>query len=152
MQGHTRVVMGRPRARIRAHARTAKGARRASAVCVVFCSSLTPVWRARANTKSRGYRTFESAHRAQTTCALVHRRVRKQAPQSVAQWLLPFSHTAPARSSHTRPSSTLPGVVRKKLTNDIAQTVYCSPPLIGSIQLSFCTRKIKSGRPFEAHP
>ena len=44
MQGRTRVVMGRPRARIRAHARTAKGARRASAICVVFCSSLAPVW------------------------------------------------------------------------------------------------------------
>ena len=64
MQGRTRVVMGRPRARIRAHARTAKSALRASAVCVVFCSSLAPVWRARANTKTRDYRTFESAHRA----------------------------------------------------------------------------------------
>ena len=95
MQGRTRVVMGRPRARIRAHARTAKGARRASAVCVVFCSSLAPVWRARANTKTRDYRTFESAHRAQTACAPAHQRARKQAPQSVAQWLLPFSHTVP---------------------------------------------------------
>ena len=55
MQGRTRVVMGRPRARIRAHARTAKSALRASAVCVVFCSSLAPVWRARANSKTRDY-------------------------------------------------------------------------------------------------
>jgi hypothetical protein len=102
MQGRTRVVMGCPRARIRAHARTAKGARRASAVCVVFCSSLAPVWRARANTKTRDYRTFESAHRAQTACAPAHQRARKQAPQSVAQWLLPFSHTVPPRSSRTR--------------------------------------------------
>ena len=124
MQGRTRVVMGRPRARIRAHTRTAKGVRRASAVCVVFCSSLAPVWRARANTKTRDYRTFESAHRAQTTCAPARQRVRKQAPQSVAQWLLPFCHTAPPCSSHTRPSSTLRGLVRKKLTNDIAQTVH----------------------------
>ena len=60
MQGRTRVVMGCPRARIRAHARTAKGARRASAICVVFCSSLAPVWRARANTKTRDYRTIRS--------------------------------------------------------------------------------------------
>ena len=112
MQGRTRVVMGRPRARIRAHARTAKGARRASAVCVVFCSSLAPVWRAPANTKTRDYRTFESAHRAQTACAPAHQRARKQAPQSVAQWLLPFSRNVPPRSSHTRPSSTLPGIGR----------------------------------------
>ena len=104
MQGRTRVVMGRPRARIRAHARTAKSALRASAVCVVFCSSLAPVWRARANSKTRDYRTFESAHRAQTTCAPARQRARKQAPQSVAQWLLPFSHTVPPRSSRTRPS------------------------------------------------
>jgi len=105
MQGRTRVVMGRPRARIRAHARTAKSALRASAVCVVFCSSLAPVWRARANTKTRDYRTFESAHRAQTACAPAHQRARKQAPQSVAQWLLPFSHTVPPPASLTRHSS-----------------------------------------------
>jgi hypothetical protein len=111
MQGRTRVVMGCPRARIRAHARTAKGARRASAVCVVFCSSLAPVWRARANTKTRDYRTFESAHRAQTACAPAHQRARKQAPQSVAQWLLPFSHTVPPRSSRTRPSRPCAGSV-----------------------------------------
>ena len=128
MQGRTRVVMGRPRARIRAHARTAKGARCASAICVVFCSSLAPVWRARANTKTRDYRTFESAHRAQTTCAPAHQQSSKQAPQSVAQWLLPFCHTAPPCSSHTRPSSTLRGLVRKKLTNDIAQTAYSKTP------------------------
>ena len=58
-----------------------------------------PVWRARANTKTRDYRTFESAHRAQTTCAPARQQARKQAPQSVAQWLLPFSHTVPPRSS-----------------------------------------------------
>jgi len=83
-----------------------------------------PVWRAGVNTKTRDYRTFESARRAQTTCAPAHQQARKQAPQSVAQWLLPFCHTAPPCSSHTRPSSTLRGLVRKKLTNDIAQTVY----------------------------
>ena len=54
-----------------------------------------PVWRARANTKTRDYRTFESAHRAQTTCAPDHQQTRKQAPQSVAQWLLPFSRNVP---------------------------------------------------------
>ena len=102
MRGRTRVVMGRARARIRAHARTAKGARRASAICVVFCSSLAPVWRARANTKTRDYRTFESAHRAQTTCAPAHQQARKQAPQSVAQWHLPFSRNVHPRSSRTR--------------------------------------------------
>jgi hypothetical protein len=83
-----------------------------------------PVWRAGVNTKTRDYRTFESARRAQTTCAPAHQQARKQAPQSVAQWLLPFSRNAPPRSSHTRPSSTLRGLVRKKLTNDIAQTVH----------------------------
>ena len=71
-----------------------------------------PVWRARANTKTRDYRTFESAHRAQTACAPAHQRARKQAPQSVAQWLLPFSHTVPPRSSRVRPSSTLTGIGR----------------------------------------
>ena len=43
------------------------------------------------------------AYHAQTTYAPAHRWVRKQAPQSVAQWLLPFSHTVPPRSSCTRP-------------------------------------------------
>ena len=50
------------------------------------------------NTKTRDYRTFAGAHRAQTTCALAHQRARKQAPQSVAQWLLPFSSHVPPRS------------------------------------------------------
>jgi len=40
MQARTRVVMGRPRARVHTHARTSNDARRASAVCVMFCSSL----------------------------------------------------------------------------------------------------------------
>ena len=83
-----------------------------------------PVWRARANTKTRDYRTFESAHRAQTTCAPARQQARKQAAQSVAQWLLPFSDTVPPRISRTRPSSTLGGLVRKKLTKDIGKPVY----------------------------
>ena len=58
-----------------------------------------PVWRAGVNTKTRDYRTFESARRAQTTCAPAHQQARKQAPQSVAQWLLPFSRNVPPRSS-----------------------------------------------------
>ena len=65
---------------------------------LAFCalSAPRPVWRARANTKTRDYyRTFESAHRAQTTCAPAHRLARQQAPQSVAQWLLPFSPIVP---------------------------------------------------------
>ena len=53
-----------------------------------------PVWRARENTKTRDYRTFESAHRAQTTCAPASRRARNQAQRSAAQWLLPSDKRA----------------------------------------------------------
>ena len=102
--GHTRVVMGRPRARICACARAAMGLRSASVICILFCSSLA-VWRAGVNTKTRDYRTFAGAHCAQSTCVPAHQRARKQAPQLVAQWLLRFSHTVSPRSSHTRPSS-----------------------------------------------
>ena len=42
------------------------------------------------------------AYRAQTTCALARPRASKQAPQSIAQWLLPFSHAAPPSASRTR--------------------------------------------------
>ena len=87
-----------------------------------------PVCRARENTETRDYRTFESAHRAQTTCAPARQQARKQVPQSVAQWLLPFSHTIPPRSSCTRPSSTLRGLAWKKLTNELGQTVYPFDP------------------------
>ena len=89
MQGRTRVVMGRPRARIRAHARTAKGARRASAVCVVFCSSLAPVWRARANTKTRRLRARLRISYPIYTSALTHPAMkggrRNQAPSARAR-------------------------------------------------------------------
>ena len=47
------------------------------------------------------------AHRARTTCALAHPRARKQAPRSVAQWLLPFSRTVSPSSTHTRSSATV---------------------------------------------
>jgi hypothetical protein len=74
---------------------------------LAFCALSAP----RARVESPGkhedegdYRTFESAHRAQTACAPAHQRARKQAPQSVAQWLLPFSCIVPPRSSRTRPS------------------------------------------------
>jgi len=94
--------------------------------------------RAPANTKTRDYRTFESAHRAQTTCAPAHQQARKQTPQSVAQWLLPFSRTVPPRSSHpallnrARDWSSLYG---KKLTNDIplsppAHSFFIGPTVI----------------------
>jgi len=69
-----------------------------------------PVWRARASTKTRDYRTFESAHRAQTTCAPAHQQARKQAPQSVAQWLQPFSRNVPPLSSRTWSTSTVRGI------------------------------------------
>ena len=59
------------------------------------------------NTKTRDYRTFAGAHRAQTTCAPAHQQARKQAPQSFAQWLQPFSRTVPPRSSRTRPLAAL---------------------------------------------
>ena len=42
------------------------------------------------------------AYRAQTTCALARPRASKQAPQSIAQCLLPFSHAAPPSASRTR--------------------------------------------------
>ena len=41
---------------------------------------------------------------APRTSALAHQRVRKQTPQSVAQWLLPFSHTVRPHASGGRAS------------------------------------------------
>ena len=55
-------------------------------------------------TRRRGITVRSPAHVAHKPHAPAHQRARKQAPQSVAQWLLPFSRTVPPRSSRTRPS------------------------------------------------
>jgi len=80
-------------------------ARTAAVTHLPFAPSAHPMpYRGPVRHEDRDYRTFAGAHRAQTTCASAHQRARKQAPQLVAQWLLPFSRTVPPRSFRTRPS------------------------------------------------
>ena len=77
---------------------------------------------AHGNSHIRGARQRRIGH------PLAHQRVRKQTPQSVDQWLLPFSHTVRPHASRTRHSSTsfrpCPPFHTKKLANDIAQGVH----------------------------